>query len=121
MRVDNAVVYGMRDSIRASKYPMAIDTKECTDAVTRRVESLAMCDRGTGHDQFLTGIIVQFDLTFTIKAWVEAERYHFFDFVSSMSTMHRATKMDLRKQCNIWVDPEIIAIVQKKIDAYNAT
>ena len=42
------------------------------------------CDRGNGaHGQFMTGIRVNFDLTFTNKAWVEAERYRFLEFVSS--------------------------------------
>lgn len=121
MRIENAKVFGLGDSVKASKYPMTIDPDTCTDEVTKGVDARATCDKGTGHDQFLTGIIVQFDLTFTLKAWIEAERYHFFDFVSSMSTMHRITKMDVRKQCNVWTDPEIIEILQKKIDAYNST
>jgi len=33
--------------------------------------------------------------------------------------MHRITKFDLKKQCNRYVDPCIIDIVQKKIDEYN--
>ena len=48
----------------------------------------------TAHHQFLTGIRVNFDLTFTNKGWVEAERYRFLEFVSSQSTMHRITKFD---------------------------
>ena len=41
---------------------------------------------------------MQFDLTFSLKAWVEAERYHFLDFVSSQSTMHRITRMDIEEE-----------------------
>ena len=48
-----------------------------------KIAKLATAEKGAGHDQFLTGIVVQFDLTFTNKVWPEAERYHFFDFVSS--------------------------------------
>ncbi len=117
--IANVKVYGLLDSVKASKYPMAVDTEQCNTEITERVISLAQCDLGTGHDQFLTGIIVQFDLTFSIKAWVEAERYHFFDFVSSQSTMHRITKLDPEKQCNKYVDVGIIEILKVLIDDYN--
>ena len=95
--VTNFKVYGLEDSIKASKYPKAVDTAKCTSKITETVKKLAGCKTGTGHDQFLTGIIVQFDLTYTIKAWTEAERYHFFDFVSSQSTMHKITEFELDK------------------------
>ena len=117
--IKNCVVYGLEESVKASKYPMSVDIEKCTNEVTDRTKSLAGCATGTGHDQFLTGIIVQFDLTFSNKAWVEAERYHFFDFVSSQSTMHRITKFDLKSQCNKYVDDRIIDIVQAKINEYN--
>ena len=118
--IDNAQVFGFDESVKASKYPMATDVDSCTPDITERVQKLAGCAIGTGHDQFLTGIIVQFDLTFSIKAWVEAERYHFLDFVSSQSTMHRITKMDIGKQCNEYVSHEIIGIVRKLVDEYNS-
>ena len=35
------------------------------------------------HEQFMTGIRVNFDLTCSNKMWVEAERYRFLEFVSS--------------------------------------
>ena len=117
--VKNWKVYGFDDSVKASKYPMSVDIDKCTSEVTERTKSLAGCMTGTGHDQFLTGIVVQFDLTFSNKAWVEAERYHFLDFVSSQSTMHRITKFDLKSQCNRYVDCRIIDVVQDKINDYN--
>lgn len=117
--IQNVKVYGLEDSVKASKYPMAVDTASCTSEVTETTKRLAGCKAGTGHDQFLTGIIVQFDLTFSIKAWVEAERYHFFDFVSSQSTMHRVTKFDIAKQCNEYVEPGVIRIVKLLVAHYN--
>ena len=112
-------VYGFDESIRASKYPMSVDTESCTSAITKTVKGLAQSPTGHGHDQFLTGIIVQFDLTFSIKAWVEAERYHFFDFVSSQSTMHRVAKFDIEEQCNEYVHVGTISIVKGLLDCYN--
>lgn len=116
--IENWEVYGLTDSIRASKYPMAVDTYACTDEITARTKSLANCPMGTGHDQFLTGIVVQFDLTLPIKVWVEAQRYHFLDFVSSQSTMHRITQMDIGKCCNGYVTREAIANVERLVEEY---
>lgn len=118
--VSNVSVYGLEDSVRASKYPMSIDPSSCTDEITDRVRSLGRCDSGTGHDTYLTGIIVQFDLTFSIKAWTEAQRYHFLDFVSSQSTMHRISKMDIAKQCNPFVKESTIVLLNGLVNAYNA-
>lgn len=118
MKIDAVKVYGLLESIQASKYPMSVDVAECTDEITNRTRKLGSCATGTGHDQFLTGCIVQFDLTFSIKAWVEAERYHFFDFVSSQSTMHRIAHLDPNEQCNEYVDEAAIQLVERKIDAY---
>lgn len=117
--IKNCKVYGIEDSVKASKYPKSIDTESCTSEITDTTTLLAGCKTGTGHDQFLTGIIVQFDLTFSIKAWVEAERYHFLDFVSSQSTMHMISKFDVDKQCNEYVHYEIIAVVKGLIGKYN--
>jgi hypothetical protein len=67
----------------------------------------------------LCGIVVQFDLTFTVKAWTEAQRYHFFDIVSSQSTMHRITKFNLDEAYIEYVDPRIIEIMKEKVAEYN--
>ena len=117
--ISNVKVYGLNHSVKASKYPMSVDIDKCNADITPTVSKLGKCKTGTGHDQFLTGIIVQFDLTFTVKAWTEAERYHFFDFVSSQSTMHRITKFDLDKAYIEYVDPRIIEIMKEKVAEYN--
>jgi hypothetical protein len=117
--INNVKVYGLDDSVKASKYPMSVDIDKCTDEITPTVESLATSKMGAGHDNFLLGIVVQFDLTFTVKAWTEAERYHFFDIVSSQSTMHRIARFDLDKAYIEYVDPRIIEIMKEKVAEYN--
>lgn len=117
--ISNVRVYGLEASIKRSKYPMSIDTSTCTSEVTKTIFNLAQSPVGSGHDNWLNGIIVQFDLTFTNKAWVEAERYHFLDFVSSQSTMHRITKFDLDKAYIEYTDPRMIEIMQQLVDQYN--
>lgn len=118
--ISHVKVYGVEDSVTASKYPMAVDVDSCTDEITPRVKTLGSCATGTGHDNFLNGCVVQFNLNFTIKAWTEAERYHFLDFVSSQSTMHRITKFDVSNQCIKYVRPKAIENLQECIDDYNA-
>ena len=121
MVVSNTRVYGFDESIKASKYPKAVNTEDCTTDLTETAKNLASSPKGEGHDNFLCGIIVQFDLTFTVKAWTEAERYHFFDIVSSQSTMHRISKFDLDEQYIGYVDERIIAIMNELKDRYNET
>lgn len=119
MIVNNVKVYGLEESIKRAKYSMSTDIEKLNTDLTKGIKALGNSERGSGHDQFLTGIIVQFDLTFTVKAWTEAERYHFFDFVSSQSTMHRITKFNLDEAYNEYVDYRIINIMKEKVERYN--
>ena len=81
--VSNVEVYGLHNAIKGSKYPMSVDINSLTEEPTNTTKKLWSSGKAEGHDQSLTGVIVQFDLTFTVKAWTEAERYHFLDFISS--------------------------------------
>ena len=119
--VSNVKVYGLDESIRGSKFPMAVSVDDCNTEIVPRTIALGSVPTGTGHDNFLNGIVVQFDLTFTVKAWTEAERYHFFDFVSSQSTMHRIAKFDLDNQYIDYVDPRMLDIMKELVDTYNRT
>ena len=98
---------------------MATDVDKLTDELTPGIKALATSGQGEGHDNWLNGPTVQFDLTFTIKAWTEAERYHFFNFISSQSTMHRITKFNLKESYISYVDPRIVTIMREKVDNYN--
>lgn len=117
--VSNVNVYGFEEAVKGAKYSYAIDTNAVTSEVTKTTLSLANSKAGSGHDQFMTGIIVQFDLTFSNKAWVEAERYKFLNFISSQSTMHRITKFDLDQAYLPYVDKRIVEIMKEKVKAYN--
>ncbi len=96
-KIENAKVYGIEDSFRASKFPFKAVLSETDKGITGTIKKLATSPLGEGHDNFLNGILVQFDLTFSNKAWVELQRYHFIDFVSSQSTMHCISKMELAR------------------------
>ena len=121
--ISNIKVYDLEESMRAAGYPIRTDLNEAPDFTKDldRAQRLTKASKfNAAHAQFLTGIVVNFDLTFSNKAFVEAERYRFLNFVSSQSTMHCITKFGLRAQCNKYVDERIITIVQEYIDLYNS-
>ena len=83
MKVSNWKVYDLEESIKASGYPMQIDIvpHELDENDVSRAIKLANA-KGGGHNQFLSGITVSFDLTCSNKMWVEVERYRYLVFVS---------------------------------------
>jgi hypothetical protein len=130
--VDNVQVYGLEESIWRSSYPMlkTAPTKTEFDVAVYQIKNALLLDdpveqndhikraiklanaKGGGHDQFLTGITVTFDLTLSNKAWVEAERYTFLNFVSSMSTIHRVAHFKIGECCNKYTNKGQIEIVE---------
>lgn len=116
--ISNQKIYGLYESISASKYPFAVDAGAVNSETTNTVKKLAQAPIGSGHDNFLKGIVVQFDLTFTKQAWSELQRYHFIDFVSSQSAMHRITKFDLDQQYIGYVDPSVVDLMKDMVDEY---
>lgn len=119
--VKNVEVSGLEFSFKSSKYPMSTDTDRCSPEITSRIKQLASVPTGTAHDNFLCGIVVHFDLTLTIKAWTEAERYHWFEIISSQSTMHRISKMNY-DECMIgYVSPATKAELERLRSIYERT
>ena len=116
MKIDNVEVYGLAESIVASGLPMKEDFHEAifkgetrsvngavVNKVTRanlypedganahlmRIKKLASCKGGESHDCALCGIVVQMNVTAPRYWFPEAMRYHWFEIVSSTSTMHK--------------------------------
>ena len=77
----------------------------------KRALRLSKAPLNSGHVSFAKGIVVNMDITFTNKAWIEFQRYHFADIITGMSTMHRISKFDLTKAFNEYVDGTIIHIL----------
>ena len=136
-KVTNVQVFGLDESIYRSGYPMMrqapsmeefyLNVKYIQDArldkhyeipAIARAIKLAQLKEG-GHDQFLTGITVTADITLSNKCWVEAERYTFLNFISSMSTMHRLSSMGIRDCCNEFVRSQMISEVEELQKVYN--
>lgn len=116
MKIRNLNVYGIRETLAYARFPMLpLDKPELAfqeepDGKTEgRAKRLANTPIGSGHDNFLKGITVTFDVDFTNKAWVQAERYHWFEIISSMSTVHALTKTQLDESMfSEWTDKIII-------------
>lgn len=124
IKVDNVRIYGIEESIIASGYPMQTETFNMNeinlkDKDLKRAMHLGNAVAGSGHDCFTKGITVQFDLQVPEYIWRQLDRYHFIDYVSSQSKMHRILKMDLNKACNKYVRSETIKHLNSLIDAYN--
>ena len=120
--ISNVRVYDLDESIIASGYPMRVDAqmREVEEKDIKRARDLVKLSKENhAHGQFGTGIRVNFDLKLSNKAWVEAERYRFLEFISSQSTMHKISKFDLKNQFNKYVDSRIIDIVIAKVERYN--
>ena len=124
MKISNVNVYGIENALRVAGFPMAETLEKAANIPLEKQEKvakhLACCEGATGHDQFLTGITVTFDMTCSIQLWQEAERYRFLYFISSQSKMHRAHKMGIKACCNEYVDDRIIEIVEEKQQKYLA-
>lgn len=125
--INNVRVYWLDESLVASGYPMlkwkpwdmseAIADTLNMEKAKKRASILAR-DLRWAHEQFLTWIITQFDLTASQHFWNELKRYKFVNFVSSTSTMHRIMQMDLDKCVNKYVSQEEIDVLKRCVAEY---
>ena len=121
-KIENTQVYGYERAIKASGNPMrtVIETTDIDEKDIQRAVRLGTTKQGAGHDNFLKGILVQLDVTAPLYWWKQAQRYHWFDFISSQSTMHCLLKFDIRTQCVDEVDDRVIKVLEELVAEYNA-
>lgn len=126
LEVTNVKVYDLKESVIASGNAMRLEPVEYTDEEFEkglvRMKRLINASKSGNircHDNALTGIRVSFDIKYPQYWTPEAQRYHFFDIVTSSSKMHRLLKMDLDKACNKYVTQEQIDEVNAAIEVYN--
>ena len=123
-KIEKVAVYGLNKSIIASGNAMRIEMSdnavEPNEKDMKRAFKLGSSKQGEGHDNFLNGIIVQFDLYAPLYMWKQIQRYHWIDFISSQSTMHRLTKFNIKSQCVSDTDAVILNRYQELLDEYNA-
>lgn len=120
IKFNNTRVFGVLESIKASGYPMSTEIDETLiKSDWDRMEKLSNAQIGSGHNSALKGIVVQTDVTAPQYWWQQAQRYHFFDIVSSQSKMHKINQMDLDASCNKWVTKSTIDNLKTLVDIYN--
>lgn len=116
MEIKHVHVYGINETLSYARFPMLpLDKPELAFQEEAEGKTIARAKRlgntpiGSGHDNFLKGITVVFDVDFTNKVWVQAERYHWFEIISSMSTVHALTKTRVDESMfSEWTDKVII-------------
>lgn len=122
--IKNTQVYGLDKAIIASgnsyRTEMKNNNEKADEKDLTRAFKLGNTRVGEGHDQFLTGIVVEFDLYAPLYMWKQLQRYKFLDFVSSQSTMHTLTKFNIKDQCVAETDPLIIQRYEDLIVNYFA-
>ena len=126
LTITNYKIYDLKESVIACRNAMRVAPPQYTDeefeASMPRAIKLVQASKKSDvkcHDNLLTGIRVSFDVTFPQYWTPQAQRYHWFDIVSSASKMHRLTKMDADKCCNKYVDWDSIETLDKWIKRYN--
>lgn len=138
--ITNYKVYDLEETLVASGYAMIeeyneetvkkqaldlidayINNEEDYNRHLKRALKLAKAPLNSGHVSFAKGIVVNMDVTFTNKAWIEFQRYHFADIITGMSTMHRISKFDLDEAFNEYTDPVIINRLKELQETYLVT
>jgi len=132
MKIKNIKVYGLEESIIRSGYPMQTGEPDdiyesdgellhfIDDRNLNRSKKLAKTPVGSGHNNFLKGIIVQFDLKYPQYFTPQLQRYHWIDIISSQSKMHKLTSVtDIKESCNKYVSTYFIDRINNWIYQYN--
>lgn len=131
MEIKNVRVFGLNESMIKSGYPMQVgepgdlylqdmlENDLLKKSIPRAIK-LANTQSGSGHNNFLKGIIVQFDLKYPEYFNPQLQRYHWIDIVSSQSKMHRITSRELTlDDFTDFVDVSSVKAVNAYIRAYN--
>lgn len=123
LEIKNVKVYDLEESVIACRNAMRLEMAEYTEeefkeSLTRAIQ-LANTPNGSGHQNFLKGIRVSFDIKYPNYISPELQRYNWIDIVTSSSKMHRLLKMDLDNACNKYVAADTIAYMNSLIDDYN--
>lgn len=123
LEVKNIRVYDLMESVIACRNPMRITPPEYTqeefEKSLPRAIQLANTPTGSGHQNFLCGIRVSFDIKYPAYISPELQRYHFNDIVSSASKMHRLAQMDMDMCFNRYVSNESKEQMKELLNEYN--
>ena len=136
--ISNVKIYDLEETLVASGYAMISQYDETTvktqaevlkleqlegeleeDKHYKRALKLTKAPLNSGHVSWAKGVVVNMDITFTNKAWIELQRYHFIEIITGMSCMHRISKFNLDDAFNEYVDKNIIIHLKAIQKEYN--
>ena len=125
LQITNWKVYDLKESVIACRNAMRITPAQITDeefnASMPRAIILANSPSGSGHQTFLSGIRVSFDIKYPNYISPELQRYHWIDIVSSSSKMHRLSSMDMDTCFNNYVTDESKEQMKRLVKKFNDT
>ena len=113
IKIANTEIYGITRAMESAGLPKS-DGKTVT--VPKAIYNLGQAVAGSGHDCFLKGIIVQARITADHAFWLQWQRYHFQDVVSSTSKMH--TLGNITPEFHSLVDWRVVDIFKELQDEY---
>lgn len=124
LRVTNVKVYDLEESIIACRNAMRMEpatySQEEFAKSLERARKLAATETGSGHQTFLSGIRVSFDLIYPNYISPELQRYHWIDIVTSSSKMHTLSKMaDDPDRYNKYVNQASLDNMKALMDEFN--
>ena len=144
MEVTNTHVYNLAEALVAAGLPMNADynaekfqedTEKLYNAnvmyeeeynghptalseIKRAVRLVNAGDDNSGHKNFLTGILVTFNVTASNVWWMQFERYHFIQIVSSQSKMHKLKELSTSLKALELLSYDDITWFDESIEAY---
>lgn len=126
LEISDINVYDLRESVISCRNAMRTEIPEYTDEEfeksLERAKKLVHANMNGNvhcHANFRKGIRVSFDMRYTQYISKQLQRYHWFDYISSSSLMHRLTAMDVDKNCSKYVTQESVDRLQEHINQYN--
>lgn len=115
MKITDVRIYDIEETITESGLAKSANPEYSLE----RASSLAFAPVGSGHDCFLKGIIVRHRLQADHSFWMQWQRYHFHDVVTSESKMHCITSMELKWHPFVFSDTrELLSALIKDYNNY---
>lgn len=122
LRVENVRVYDLKESVIACRNSMRLELPQYNEVEFRESleRAVKLAPLGGGHNNFLAGIRVAFDLVYPTYISPEMQRYTFFKIVNSSSKMHRLEVMASKADCyNKYVTQLSIDQMRDLAEKYN--
>lgn len=125
LEVRNVKVYDLEESVIACRNAMRTQLPEYTkEEFEKSLErAIKLCDTksNSGHQTFLSGIRVSFDLIYPNYITPELQRYHWVDIVTSNSKMHKLCQLVEADSFNKYVDQRAIDLTKEYVVKFNET